>query len=107
MQAIKFKNYTDEDFTWNFDSIPYTFAAGQEIFLEDYKAFFFAKHLADRECNKAGIPTNDPRRAEFEAKCIATDEAISPVEALDLNEKKKVTKKAKKVEEEFPDLNDD
>ena len=106
MKAKAFKNYTNEEFTWMFDGMEYTFAAGQEIYLEDFKADHFAKHLVDRECNKAGIPTNDPSRKAMESQCFPAAEEVSVGEALNIEEKKKVTKKTKKVEEEFPDLND-
>ena len=72
-QAIKFLNITDQDFTWSFDSIPYTFKAGETIYLEDFKAKHFAKHLVDRELNRLNIPTNNmTKRAELEGKCFPT-----------------------------------
>lgn len=106
MQAIPFKNFSSESFTWNFDGIAYTFEAGQEIFLEDFKAYHFGKHLIDRELNKKGIPTDKLQaRKEMEALCFPSAEAISPVEALDLEAKKKVGRPKKKVEEEeFADI---
>jgi hypothetical protein len=104
MEAKSFKNWTVEDFTWKFDGIPYTFKAGQEMFLEDFKAEHFAKHLTDRELTKGGFHTNnEEKRHELTAKCFPTSEIVTPVEALNINETKKV-KKAKKVEEEFEDL---
>lgn len=105
MEAIKFKNYTDRDFVWSFDGVSYTFKAGQEMYMEDFKAHFFAKHLADEECNRLDIPTNDPRRNELEAKCFPADEAISVEEAIDAEAKKKPAKKAVKADEkEFEEL---
>lgn len=111
-QALQFRNFTDIDFTHNFDSIPYTFKAGQTIYLEDFKAKHFAKHLVDRELNKSNIPTNNlSERAKLEILCFPSDEVVTPQEALDINEtekafeKKKAGKPAKKVEEEeFTDL---
>mgnify|MGYP001581391306 CR=1 FL=1 len=47
--AIIFKNDSPEEFTWSWDSTPYTFKAGQEYMMEDWKAQHFALHLADRE----------------------------------------------------------
>lgn len=106
MQAIKFKNWTNEEFTWKFNGIPHTFPAGMEIYMEADKAYHFAKHLTDREMNRLNIPTNmDSKRAELGAKCFPSDEAVTPEVAIDINEKAKV-KKAKKVVEEFPDLKD-
>lgn len=104
MKAVKFKNFTDEEFSWKHDGVPYTFAPGQEIFLEDFKAEHFAKHLVDREINKTGKRTDYlPLRQELTAKCFPSDEVVTPLEALNIEENKKV-KKVKKVEPEFEDL---
>lgn len=105
MTAKNFYNFSDQDFTYTFDSVPYTFKAGTSMYMEDYKAFHFAKHLVDRELNKLDIPTNNAtRRLELEKKCFPTDEVVTPMEALNIEEKNKA-KKTKKVEEEFADLN--
>lgn len=107
MEAKKFKNWTGEDFTWKFDGIPYTFKAGQEMFLEDYKAEHFAKHLVDREMNNQGVVTSSlSKRQELTAKCFPSDEIVTPLEAIQLNETAKV-KKGKKEEKEFEDLEDE
>lgn len=104
MIAKKFKNWTDEDFAWKHDGVLFEFKAGQEIFLEDYKADHFAKHLVDREINKLGKRTDYiPLREELTSKCFPTDEVVTPLEALNLNEKAKIVRK-KKVEPEFEDL---
>lgn len=108
MQAIKFRNFTDHSFTWAYDSTPYTFAPGQETYLEDFKAEHFAKHLVDEECNRLGVPTNGPERKGLEAKCFPADEVVPAAAALDLEVKKAVKKgKGKKeAEAEFADLTD-
>jgi hypothetical protein len=106
MEARKFKNFTTEDFTWKFDGVPYTFKAGQEIYLEDYKAEHFAKHLIDAEMNRLGMVTNmQVKRNELNALCFPTDEVVTPLEAMQINEKAK-PKKGKKVEKEFEELED-
>lgn len=103
MQAIKFKNWTNEEFRWKWNGVEHVFPAGMEIYMEADKAHHFAKHLTDREMNKLNIPTNtDSKRKELGEKCFPSDESVSPEVALDINEKVKV-KKIKKVEE-FPDL---
>lgn len=109
MEAKKFKNFTTESFTWNFDGISYTFGAGQETYLEDFKALFFAKHLVDREMNRLGIVTNNQaERSRLEALCFPSAEVISAGEALDIEAKESVKKGKKEVAaEEFPDLNDE
>lgn len=106
MQAIKFKNFSNEDFTHAYDSVPYTFKAGSEMFLEDFKAQHFAKHLVDRELNRLNLLTSDRlKRKELETLCFPADEVVTPVEALNLNKKVEVkAKKGKKVEKEFEDL---
>ena len=110
MQALRFKNFTNEDFTWKFDGMPYTFKAGQEMFLEDFKAYHFAKHLVDREMNRLGMETNNQtQRAELGAQCFPSDETVTPMEALNLNEEEKVSgkKSKKKKVEEFADLSEE
>jgi len=103
MIAKKFKNFTQFEFTWKWDGTPHTFPAGMEIFLEDYKADHFAKHLVDVEMNRLGLLTNNmKRREELIALCFPTDEAITPVEAFHRNEEAKIEPKEKEVE--FADL---
>ena len=108
MEAIKFKNWSNEEFRWKWDGVEHVFPAGMEIFLETPKANHFAKHLVDRELNKLGKPTNSPLRDELTAKCFPTEEVISQEQALNIREETKVkTKKSKakvKKEEEFADL---
>lgn len=107
--AKKFKNFTETDFTWSYNSIPFTFKAGQEIYLEEHQANHFAKHLVDRELNNQKLPTNSPKREELLEKCFPGDsEPITTTEAFDIEEKKKEVKRgrpSKKVEKEFEDLN--
>lgn len=106
MEAKQFTNWTTEDFTWKFDGIPYTFKAGQTMFLEDFKADHFAKHLVDREMNRMGIVTNmQVERDRLTAQCFPSDEVVTPIEAIHRNETAK-PKKGKKVEKEFADLED-
>ena len=108
MEAKQFTNFTKEDFTWKFGGMSYTLKAGQTMFLEDYKADHFAKHLIDKEMNRMGIPTNMmAKRAELEKLCFPSDEVVTPIEALNIEEtKKKVAKSKKVVEPEFEDLAD-
>lgn len=107
MQARKFKNWTDEDFKWKWDGVEYAFPAGQETFLEDFKADHFASHLVDREMNKMNNGRGEPLsnlvvRNRLLAQCFPLVEAVTPAEALNLNEEVKTKKK--KVEPEFEDL---
>jgi len=103
MEAIQFHNFTNEDFTWKWDGVAYTFKAGSTMFLENYKAEHFAQHLVDRELNKLGILTNNMNeRARLGALCFPTVETITPLEALQRNTKE-ITKKVEE-DEEFADL---
>ena len=114
--VMLFQNWTDEPFTWKWDGKPYTFKAGQSIFLEAFKAHHFAKHLTDREMNRARIATDHHSRNEFYSKCFGSiegeeeggedDEQLTPKDkVINKNEKKKEEKKVEKAKkDEFPDL---
>lgn len=79
-QAILFTNYSPEDFTWNWDSTPYSFKAGSSVMLPAYLARHFTKHLVDREMQKVGLTVNHFSRKNYEAKCL-TEEPIEAVNA--------------------------
>ena len=49
MQKSLFTNFTEREFTWNYNREPYVFPAGHKEYMEDWKAKFFAKHLVNRE----------------------------------------------------------
>lgn len=116
MEARKFKNFTNEDFSWKWDGVVYTFKAGQEIYLPGDQAEHFANHLVDREINKLNVEkqlhrmpgelsTRTPAtRAPLFTQCFPSDESVTPLQALNLNEEVK-EKKGKKKEVEFEDLN--
>ena len=70
MKAIHFLNWTDQDFSWTWDSIPYDFKAKSSTLMEEWKSKFFAKHLTDRELLRAGYQVNDFRRGDFLQKCL-------------------------------------
>lgn len=76
-----FRNFSDEDFTHSWDSKPYVFKAHAEMYLEDWLAEFFAKHLVDREIQKDKAPdgkpktVDDPSRIEYIAKALITAQA--------------------------------
>ena len=92
METILFTNWTDEDFIGYWDSISYPIKKGQSIYLEDWKAKHFAKHLVDRELNKEGKPTSDPMRVGLEAKCFGESEEVkSEVEIENLNKSSEIS----------------
>ena len=117
VKSVLFKNFTNEEFVCSWDGVPYRFAAGKEMYVEDWKATHFAKHLVDRVMHKKNmITTNMMERNKFLAQALPTEVAITPEEALDTNMraeiaektaeiKEKKTKSSKiVVEEEFADL---
>lgn len=71
MKSLLFTNWTAKDFTHAWANVPYTFKAGQAMYMEDWKAKHFAKHLVNRELNEQGIATNHFSRAALEEKCIS------------------------------------
>lgn len=102
MNAKRFKNPFDEDFTWKWDGVAYTFKAGKDTYLEDYKADHFASHLVDREMNKLGIVTSSKvERDRLTALCFLEEE--TPTEDL-LPEIKPSKKLSNTAENEFEDL---
>jgi hypothetical protein len=111
VKSILFKNFTDQEFVCSWDSVPYRFPAGKEMYVEDWKAQHFAKHLVDRVMNQKGmITTNMNERTPLLKLAMPDEEAITNDEAIDIEarkevaEKKTVKKTEKKVEEEFAGL---
>lgn len=117
MMSKKFKNFSNEDFTWKYDGVAYTFPAGQETYLEDFKADHFANHLVDREIhkenkvqgrtgNKEVSTASKPDRARLLALCFPGTDEVTPEVALNLNEESKAKRGRPKKADEFPDLNE-
>lgn len=109
VQAILFKNFSDKEFTWSYDGVPYTFGVGQEMYMEDYKAHHFAKHLIDRELTKKDIVTTNKFEIEkLLPLALPKEKAIEPAQILDANIRKEKKVKVKKAEseKEFEGLNE-
>lgn len=117
VKSVVFKNFTDKEFMCSWDAIPYRFPAGKEMYVEDWKANHFAKHLVNRVMNERGmITTNMVERNKFLAQALPDGVTLSEEEAFDLNAREEVKEKTKEikseakkksskvVEEEFPEL---
>lgn len=120
MVATYFFNSSDEDFTGKWDSVKYTVKKGEKILLQDFIAIHLAKHLAMREIGKRdknapinpmqdenGLFVNELFRNEM--KKYLTDDEIEEeteekLEIAMIQEKKKIGRPKKVVEEEFSDL---
>ena len=79
--AKKFTNFTDQDFTFAWDSVEYSVKAHESMNLPDFLADHAAKHLVDREMMKDSrlVPAlySDISRAPFLAKCLDVMEEVS------------------------------
>lgn len=113
-----FKNFTEREFVCSWDGTPYRFKPGQEMYVEDWKAEHFSKHLIDRVMHEQGlIISNLKAREPFIIQAMPESEMLTADEALDLNAREAVAeikaevkkgRPSKKVviEEEFSGLND-
>jgi hypothetical protein len=130
-KAVLFTNFTNKDFTWTWANVPYEFKSGQSVYMEDWKAKHFAKHLVDRELQERGRQVNDPLREELLEKCFSQEIKVEETKMSDtllnenadlefeeeleevkeeveeIKEKKKPGRKAKVEEEEEKDLNEE
>lgn len=101
MQTILFTNFSNEVFTHSWDKEDFTFQPGQSIYLQDFLAKHFAKHLANRELLKTGVDKYiaacgneaNPLFQEFFNRALSgAVETSSPlqaeIEAINLNEAK-------------------
>jgi hypothetical protein len=104
MQAIRFTNFSDEDFVGVWSKIEYPIKAGETMMFEDFKAKHFAKHLIDRELNKKEIPTNRMLdRMKMEKMCLGG--ILAEAETASELESKMLNVKEEKVVGEGEDLN--
>lgn len=107
-----FWNYSDEDFTGKWDSVPYTVKAGEKILLQDYIAKHLAEHFTMREMNKADknalINRESPSFQVLTLKALPEEgevEAETPEKIeMEVVKAKKPGRKKKEKEVEFPDL---
>jgi hypothetical protein len=105
-----FNNWTNEDFIGLWDSVKTEIKAGAIIELPMYKAFFWTKHLVDREMNKAGkVATDEVARTEMEDRtCTEIGAGVdSPVIASmkeQLRKELEAEMKAKEVVQEADEV---
>jgi hypothetical protein len=57
MQTALFVNFSSEPFTCSWDNSPKTFKPGETVFMPDFLAAHFAKHLTNRELIRDGLDT--------------------------------------------------
>jgi hypothetical protein len=78
MKTVLFTNWTNEDFDHTYGGESFSFKAGSSVYLQDFLAEFFAKHLANRELHKNKDSkfhsyVNNPKNpifAEYVGKCL-------------------------------------
>lgn len=65
-KIVKFTNFSNEDFTWTWNKVPYTFPAREFRFMETNIANHFAKHLINRELLKKGRENDTSPKVQAE-----------------------------------------
>jgi len=50
-KAIKFSNWTKDQFSWKWDGLEYNFQPGESAYFSEHVAKHFAKHLANKVMN--------------------------------------------------------
>lgn len=116
MESVKkLFNFSTEDFTHEWDKVPYTVKAGESKIFPGFLADHLAKHLVTREMFREGKITesNDPNaRQPFLDKCftetevVAENELEAQVKALNESEVpvKKPGRPKKDVSKEFEEI---
>lgn len=100
MKIIKFVNFTNEDFTGGWNGQYKLVKAGQSLYMADYLAFHFAKHLVNRELTKKGLhnftspkkPEEVPQFMELFNKCVIVDEHAGDMGDMDIMDVQPVRK---------------
>lgn len=100
MKIVKFVNYTNEDFTGMWNGQKKLVKAGQSLYMADYLAAHFAKHLVNRELTKAGLhnftspkkPEEVPQFMELFNKAVILDEHQDDMGDMDIMDVKPVSK---------------
>src|SRR6266481_3456996 len=91
VKSVVFRNFTKEEFVCSWDGTPYRFVAGKEMYVEDWKAEHFAKHLIDKVMHRKGmIISNMAERSPLLALALPLEPQLSAQDALDLNARETV-----------------
>ncbi len=112
MKTATFLNFTKEDFTWNWDNIPFTFKAGESKRMEASQAKHFAKHLTNRELLKTGkenytspkFPEQVPEFMAIFNRIIIEESEDMPEAKIDMDLLNKKEVPGIPEEKEFEDL---
>ena len=100
-----FKDFTNEEFVCFWDGVPYRFPAGKEMYVEDWKAEHFAKHLVNKVIYKSAgkelILTDQVLRNKLLAQALPGGVTVTPDEALDINVREEVAEKEEEVKKEI------
>lgn len=92
VKTVLFRNFSSEKFVGMWNSEQFPFEPNQSMYMEDWMARHFAKHLANRELLRAGMdndtspkkPEDNPRFMEMFNKAYiegSESEAVSPERA--------------------------
>ena len=110
MKTALFVNFTNEDFTGFWDGIGKNIKAGESLYMPDYLAKHFAKHLTNRELikknTKEGETSTSPKKPEdvpafmelFNKAYIPEEDETITQEKDDINVQIEVANKNKRKE---------
>lgn len=93
------KECVDEHCKW--DGSPFRFEPGEVQYLPEFQFRRLQKHLVDREMNRAGVPTNNHLRKDYETKCSVpvVREEVAKVVALAAKEAEKINQETDRDKE--------
>jgi hypothetical protein len=82
--------------------VPYRFAPGKEMYVEDWKAAHFAKHLVNKVMNRGNmITTNMVQRDPLLRLALPDGISVSQEEMLDINAREEVAEKTEEIKKEI------
>lgn len=105
VKSVVFKNFSNEEFVCSWDGVPYRFPAGKEMYVEDWKAEHFAKHLVNKviytaKGSKELILSDQVLRNKLLAQALPGGVTLTPDEALDTNIREEVAEKEAEIKQE-------